>query len=120
MKIKRDDKVQVLIGKDKGRQGQVIKVFPKKNKLLVKDINVFKKHVKPSQGKPGGIISREVPLYISKVALVCPSCKKAVRVSYQIDEKTNKKSRICQKCKKPIDKIKKTPVKKTKSVKKTK
>lgn len=119
MKIKKDDHVQVLIGKDKGRQGQVLKVYPQKNKILIKGINMFKKHLKPTQGKPGGIISREVPLYVSKVALVCPSCKKVVRVSYLIDPKTKKKSRICQKCKSLLDKKVKTSAKKTKKTTKT-
>jgi large subunit ribosomal protein L24 len=98
MKILRGDIVKVLIGKDKGREGEVIKAFPKKDQVLVKGLNIFKKHIKPSQGKPGSIVERERAMTVSKVALICPSCKKAVRVAYQID-KSGEKSRICRKCK---------------------
>ena len=97
MKILKGDKVKVLIGKDKGREGVVLKSFPKKNNLIVKDINMFKKHVKPTQGKAGGIIEKERAILISKVALICPECKKTTRVGYKID-KSGEKYRICKKC----------------------
>lgn len=98
MKILKGDKVKVLIGKDKGREGEVLVTFPKNQKIVVKDLNIFKKHVKPSQGQKGGIIEKERPLSASKVALVCPECKKTTRVGYQID-KSGEKYRICKKCK---------------------
>lgn len=98
MKILKGDTVKILIGKDKGRQGEVVKSFPKKSQVVVKGLNIFKKHIKPSQNRPGSIIEKERPFYISKVALVCPNCKKTTRVAYQID-KTGEKSRICRKCK---------------------
>lgn len=104
MKIKKDDKIQVIRGKDKGRQAQVKKTFPKKDKILVAGINLVKKHIKATRDKPGGIVDKEVPLHISKVALVCPSCKKTTRVSYTFDKTSTKKVRICQKCKSLIDK----------------
>jgi len=97
MKIIKGDKVKVLIGKDKGRSGQVIVCLPKKNKVVVKGLNMFKKHIKASQNQAGGIVEREVPLHLSKVALVCPNCKKTTRVGYQID-KSGQKYRICKKC----------------------
>ena len=97
MKILKGDKVQVLIGKDKGREGEVVKSFPKKSTLVVKGLNIFKKHVKPSQNQPGKIIEKERPLYISKLMLICPECKKPTRVGYKID-KSGAKYRICKKC----------------------
>jgi len=97
MKILKGDKVKILIGKDKGREGEVIKSFPKKSSLIVKGLNIFKKHVKPSQGRPGSIIEKERAIYVSKVSLICPECKKTTRVGYKID-KSGTKYRICKKC----------------------
>ena len=98
MKILKGDTVKILIGKDKGREGLVVKSIPKKDKVVVKGLNLYKKCIKPSQGKPGSIIEKERSITISKVALICPNCKKTVRVAYQID-KSGEKSRICRKCK---------------------
>ena len=98
MKILKGDTVKVLIGKDKGREGLVVKAMPKKDKIIVQGLNLFKKHIKPSQGKPGSIIEKERSMAVSKVALICPNCKKAIRVAYQID-KSGEKTRICRKCK---------------------
>jgi len=98
MKIQKGDNVKVLIGKDKGRDGEVLAVFPKKESIVVKGLNLFKKHVKPSQNSKGGIVEKERPLHSSKLMLICPSCKKATRVSYQLD-KSGSKYRVCQKCK---------------------
>ena len=97
MKILKGDKVKVLIGKDKGREGEVIKSFPKKSSVVVQGLNMFKKHVKPSQNRPGSIVEKERPIYISKVILLCPECKKPTRVGYKID-KSGSKYRICKKC----------------------
>ena len=98
MKILKGDKVKILIGKDKGREGEVVKCMPKKDKIVIKGMNLYKKCIKPSQGKPGSIITKERAMTVSKVALICPNCKKAIRVAYQID-KSGEKSRICRKCK---------------------
>jgi len=98
MKILKGDKVKILIGKDKGRDGLIVKSFPKKDKIVVEGLNLFKKHIKPSQGKSGSIIEKERSILVSKVALICPNCKKTTRVGYQID-KTGEKYRICKKCK---------------------
>jgi large subunit ribosomal protein L24 len=98
MKILKGDTVKVLIGKDKGRSGSVITGFPKKNTVTVKGLNMFKKHIKASQGKPGSIIEKERSLAVSKVILVCPNCQKTTRVGYEID-KSGDKYRICKKCK---------------------
>lgn len=97
MKILKGDKVKVLIGKDKGRDGEVVKSFPKKSNVIVKGLNIFKKHIKPAQGRPGSIVEKERALHISKLILICPECKKATRVGYKID-KSGEKYRICKKC----------------------
>lgn len=103
MKILKGDKIKVLIGKDKGREGEVIKTFPKKSSVIVQGLNIFKKHVKPSQGRPGSIVEKERSLHISKVILICPECKKTTRVGYKID-KSGTKYRICKKCQAVITK----------------
>ncbi len=97
MKLIKGDQVQVLIGKDKGRTGEIVRSFPKKNAYLVKGLNLFKKHVKASQNSKGGIIEKERPLLASKLMLICPSCKKTARVGYQLD-KSGSKYRVCKKC----------------------
>ena len=119
MKLKKNDTVKVMLGKDKGRTSQIVTIFPKKAKALVKGVNLYKKHIKASQGKPGGILEREVPLHVCKLALVCPSCKKTTKISYTKDEKTGKKIRTCRQCGQPIDKAIKLK-KPSKIVKKTK
>ena len=98
MKIIKGDTVKVMIGKDKAREGQVLAVYPKKDSVLVKGLNMFKKHIKGQQGQQGGIIDKERALQASKVMVVCPSCKKTTRVAYQVD-KSGQKTRICRKCK---------------------
>jgi large subunit ribosomal protein L24 len=103
MKILKGDKVKVLIGKDKGREGIVVRSFPKKSNVVVEGLNIFKKHVKPTQGRAGGIIEKERAIHISKVILICPECKKTTRVGYKID-KSGEKYRICKKCQAVITK----------------
>jgi len=102
-KLKKGDKVQVSSGKDKGKQGELIKIFVSSGKALVSGVNMVKKHVKPQgKDKPGGIIEKEAPLYLSKLMVVCPVCKKPARVGFQADTQ-GKKKRICKKCKGLID-----------------
>ena len=97
MRIKKGDTVQVLSGKDKGKTGEVLEVMPKDSKVVVKGVNVRKKHIKPrKQGEEGGIIPVECAINISKVNVVCPKCGKSTRVEYKIED--NKKVRICKKC----------------------
>jgi large subunit ribosomal protein L24 len=97
MKIILKDKVKILIGKDKGREGEVIRSIPKTSKIVVKGLNLYKKHVKPSQNQKGGIVEKERALLVSKVILVCPKCSKTTRVGYQVD-KSGQKYRVCKKC----------------------
>jgi len=97
MKIKKGDKVKIILGKDRGREGQVEKVFPKSRKVLVAGLNVYKKHVRPKkEGEKGGVVEISRPLLISKVALICPKCGQTTRVGYQISGE--EKLRICRKC----------------------
>ena len=97
MKIKKGDTVEVLSGNDRGKRGEVLEVIPKKDKIVVKGINVRKKHIKPrKQGEEGGIIPVECAIYSSKVNVVCPKCKKPVKVGYIIEK--DEKVRVCKKC----------------------
>jgi len=97
MNIKKDDKVIVLSGKDKGKEGKVLVADPKGLKVVVEGVNVATKHQKPQkQGQDGGIIKIETPIYACKVQLVCPKCNKGVRVGYKYV--ADKKLRVCRKC----------------------
>jgi len=97
MKIKKGDTVQVLAGNDKGKTGEVTKIIPKEEKIVVKGINVRKKHVKPKkQGEEGGIISKECSIPACKVNVVCSKCNKPVKIGYKIED--GKKMRVCKKC----------------------
>ena len=97
MNIKRDDKVIVLSGKDKGKEGKVLSVDPKAGKLIVEGVNVATKHAKPrKQGEQGGIIKLETPIYACKVMVVCPKCGKATRVAHKLEN--GKNVRVCKKC----------------------
>ena len=97
MKIKVGDDVQILSGNDKGKTGEVLEVIPKTQKVIVKGVNIRKKHVKPRKaGEEGGIIPSEFPIHSSKVNVVCPKCGKAARIGFTMDK--DKKVRVCKKC----------------------
>ena len=97
MRIKKGDTVQVLSGNDKGKTGEVLEIIPKADKIIVKGINIRKKHVKPrKQGEEGGIISVECAIPSSKVNVVCSKCGKATKVGYNIEK--DQKVRVCKKC----------------------
>ena len=97
MKLRKGDNVKVLSGNDKGKTGEVLEVIPKKNKIVVKDVNIRKRATKPRKaGEEGGIIASEHPINSSKVAVVCPKCGKEVRVGYKVTE--SGKVRICKAC----------------------
>ena len=96
--VRKDDTVVVVSGKDKGKQGKVLRALPKEGKVVVEGVNVVARHTKPKgQGDPGGIIRSEAPIYASKVMLVCEKCNKATRISYKILP-DGKKVRVCKKC----------------------
>ena len=97
MKIKKGDTVQVLSGNDKGKTGEVLDTMPKTDRIIVKGINIRKKHVKPrKQGEEGGIIPVECPIHSSKLGVVCPKCDKPVRVGIKFEK--DEKVRVCKKC----------------------
>lgn len=97
LKIKKGDTVKVLSGNDKGKTGEVLEVMPKTQKVVVKGINMKTKHVKPRrQGEEGGIITREFPIHICKLSVVCPKCGKAVRIGFEMDK--DNKVRVCKSC----------------------
>ena len=97
MKIKKGDTVQVLSGNDKGKTGEVLDTMPKTDRIIVKGINIRKKHVKPrKQGEEGGIIPVECSIHSSKVNVVCPKYIRATRI--KIEKEGKEKTRICKKC----------------------
>jgi large subunit ribosomal protein L24 len=104
MDIRRDDRVVVLSGKDKGKEGKVISVDPTDRKVIVEGVNTAKRHKKPrKQGDPGGIIKKDTPIYASKVMRVCPKCNKPTRAAHLIKKGVGKdkeevKVRVCKKC----------------------
>jgi large subunit ribosomal protein L24 len=102
LRIKKGDKVQVLAGKDKGKQGQVIAVIPSENKARVAGINMVRRHTKPGMGKPGGIIAVEMPIHLSNIACVDPKSGNPSRVGYKL-LKDGKKVRIAKKSGEVID-----------------
>ena len=98
MKIAKNDKIKIVVGKDKGKEGVVEKVYPKDETVLILGVNQYKKHVRKSEKMPqGGIVEVPRPLPVSNVALVCPSCKKTTRVGYVVEAGLKKRS--CKKCK---------------------
>ena len=101
MKLKKGDKVSVLSGNDKGKVGEVLEVIPKTEKVVVKGVNIRKKHVKAAPNKEGGIQAAEFPIHSSIVNVVCPKCGKPTRIGYVIED--GKKFRICKKCEAKIN-----------------
>lgn len=103
MKIKKDDTVRILSGRDEGKKGKVLRVLPWEQKIIVERVNVVKKHQRPTRDFPGGIIEKPMPIHASKVMLLCPKCKEGSRVKMDLLE--NKKVRVCKRCGEVIDKI---------------
>ena len=100
--ITRNNIVKVLTGKDRGKQGKVLKVFPKKKKLLVEGINFIKKHTRQTkQDTKGGIIQKESPIHVSNLMLICKKCNKPTRIGAKIMN-DGSVVRVCKKCKETI------------------
>ena len=85
-KIKKGDNVMVVTGKDKGKTGEVLSVLPAKERLLVRGVNIVKRHTKPSQTAPGGIVERESTVHVSNVALIDPTSNKATKIGFRVLE----------------------------------
>lgn len=101
MKLKKGDTVKVVGGKDAGKTSTIEKVYAKEAKVLVKDANKYKRHMKSRmQGQASEIITITKPLPVGQVVLVCPNCKKQTRIGYKIEK--GQKARICRKCKKEL------------------
>jgi large subunit ribosomal protein L24 len=103
MRIKKNDRVRVISGKDQGKEGKVLRRDDVNDLVMVEGVNMATRHKKPSKKDPkGGIISQETPIYASKVMLVCPRCGSATRVGRAFLE-SGRKVRICKKCNEIID-----------------
>ena len=97
LKIHKKDRVVVLAGRDKGKTGEVLKLFPADGRVLVGKINVVTKHKKARQNEPGGLQKMEAPISYSNVMLVCPKCDKPIRP--KLDTlRTGERVRVCRKC----------------------
>ncbi|PIE70320.1 MAG: 50S ribosomal protein L24 [Deltaproteobacteria bacterium] len=102
-RIKRDDKVKIIAGKDNGKIGRVLRVDRKQGRVTVENLNMVKRHTKPNlQNAQGGIIDKEAPMDISNVMLVCNACLQPVRIKMKYLE-DGKKIRVCRKCNEAID-----------------
>ncbi len=103
MQIKKNDNVLVIAGKEKGKRGRVIAVYPTTNRLLVEKLNMIKRHTRPSQQvRQGGIMEMENPLSVSNVQLICSKCDKPTAVSRK-DQGDGSRARVCKKCSEVID-----------------
>ncbi len=104
--VKTGDRVYVLTGKNKGRKGKVLRVYPSTGRVTVENVNIVKKHTKPRTAfQQGGIIDKEAPIDSSNVMLICPRCNKPTKISRLVLE-NGQKARICKKCSEVIDIIK--------------
>lgn len=101
MNIKAGDTVKVIAGKDKGAQGEVLFAYPAKGRVTVQGVNLVKKALRPTQANPnGGIDTREAPIDVSNVMIVCPECGLPTRIGFKVEGDT--KTRVCKKCGKAI------------------
>lgn len=97
-KIRREDVVMVMTGKDRGKKGKVLQVFPEVRRALVEGINLTKRHVRPTQENPkGGFATQERPVSVANLQRICQRCNRAVRVGFQI-AKDGTKQRVCKRC----------------------
>ena len=103
--VKKDDIVQVVAGRERGKKGKVLALFPEEDRITVEKLNMYKRHMKPTQqNKQGGIVEKEGKLHMSNVLLVCDKCGKGVRVKKKKLEDGNR-VRVCMKCGEVMDKV---------------
>jgi large subunit ribosomal protein L24 len=106
MHVHREDTVLILTGKDRGKKGRVIRLFPGVERALVEKINMVKRHTRPNQQLPqGGIMEKESPIHISNLQVICGKCNKATRISHKVLG-GGQKVRLCKKCGEILDKEK--------------
>lgn len=97
MKFHKGDKVRVMVGKDKGKNGKIDKVYKKQRKVLILGVNIYKKHIKKSEKMPqGGVVELPRLIDISKIMLICSKCEKTTKIGYAFEQ--NRKYRKCRKC----------------------
>nr|AMR07504.1 ribosomal protein L24 [uncultured bacterium] len=102
MRIKKNDKVKIIAGKDNGKSGKVLNIISAMDKIIVEGVNIVKKHIRPKKdGEKGQRVEIASPISVSNVMLICPNCGKETRVGYSIGE-DGVKYRVCKKCKKNI------------------
>ena len=104
-RLKKNDLVVVIAGKDRGRQGKILRILPTRGRVIVERVNLIKRHTRPNPAKnvKGGIVSREASLHASNVQLVCPECSAMTRVGHRMLN-DGRKIRICRKCEGVVDK----------------
>lgn len=103
IRLRKNDKVMVISGRDKGKDGKILKVLPSRNSVIIEKVNFVKRHMRArSVQEPGGIVEKEAPILIGKVALVCPKCSKPTHIKYSFIE-SGDKVRVCSKCNEMID-----------------
>jgi len=101
MKLRKGDRVRVLSGKDVGREGEITRVIPEQNRVIIDGVNVAKKHQRATKATmQGGIIDKDMPINASNVALVCGSCGQPTRIGYRFEG--TEKVRVCRKCEKDL------------------
>jgi len=103
MHVKKGDNVVVLAGKDRGKNGKVLQALPQKDRVVVENVNVIKRHSRPRPGQEGGIFEREAAIHASNVKLVCPACGEDTRTGVRLLD-DGLKARYCKKCNEIVDK----------------
>jgi large subunit ribosomal protein L24 len=108
--LRKNDQVQVMAGRDKGKTGKILKVDSKAARVTVEKVNIVKRHTRPTQKSAGGIVEKELPLHVSNVLLLCPKCNRGVRHGQKIVQKAGKqgttrsaKIRVCKRCGESLD-----------------
>ena len=105
LNVRKNDQVKVLAGKDRGKTGRVLRVFPLRNRAIVENVNTVRRHTRPNPQKniQGGVVEREGPIHISNLQVICPECDRPVRIGIQFLS-DGKKVRVCKSCSGTIDK----------------
>jgi large subunit ribosomal protein L24 len=103
--VRKNDQVKVLTGRDQGKTGRVLRVFPLRNRAIVENVNTVRRHTRPNPQKniQGGVVEREGPIHLSNLQVICPECDQPVRVGIQFLS-DGKKVRVCKSCSGTIDK----------------
>lgn len=103
LSVKKDDLVEVIAGREKGKRGKILRVYPGESRLLVEKVNLVKRHTRPSKlGQQGGIVEKEAKLHLSNVMPVCARCNEPVRIGRRVNPE-GKKVRSCKRCGEAID-----------------